>query len=114
MKTITGYLNDDRPTRTARLYQYDTGVRLAFQGDLPEEYEVHFGTNLAQPVTVVPGDGNGVRIPDELLATGEPLLAWVYATDADGGHTEYSMQIPVERRAPLPTPEVSWEPDAGE
>lgn len=97
-------------TRTRPLWQYDYGQVLVFADvTLPPSYEVHFANEPHGTATTAIGDEHGVEIPDIYLTTGKPIYAWLYLhnTDSDG-ETEYSVMIPVERRATVsdqpPTP----------
>lgn len=83
------------------LWQYDYGQILKFEGlELPTAYETHFANEGdATSVTMI-GDENGVQIPDSLLLTGKPVIAWVYLhTGENDGETEYKVTMPVKLRA---------------
>ena len=74
--------------------------------ELPDEFEVHFSTEKEGGIgTAHAATPEGVLIPDEYLATGDYVYAWVYLTDEyDGGTTTYTVVIPVIRRsATVPT-----------
>lgn len=109
---ITANFRGGRTTMTAPLWQYDYGQVLRFTGvSLPETYEVHFSNakRRGDAKTAI-GDANGVVIPDEFLATGDNVYAWIFlhATQEDG-ETEYMATIPVNKRATpsdeAPTPQ---------
>lgn len=109
---ITANFRGGRTTMTTPLWQYDYGQVLRFTGvSLPETYEVHFSNakRRGDAKTAI-GDANGVVIPDEFLATGDNVYAWIFlhATQEDG-ETEYMATIPVNKRATpsdeAPTPQ---------
>lgn len=72
------------------LYQGDYGQRLIIEGlDLPSIYTVHFGNSATGENKAMVGDETGVDIPDEYLATGEPVHVWVFLhAGEDDGETE--------------------------
>lgn len=93
-------------------YQYDYGQMLVFADlDLPEAYEVHFSNKTSSGTTITQiGNDEGVTIPDQFLATGGTVYAWVFLHDGeDDGETMYRVAIPVKRRPQpsddAPTPE---------
>ena len=106
----TAPLGGNRNIKTKPLYQYDYGQVLKIVGvTLPAAYEVHFSNQLHGVATIQIGNADGVVIPDIYLTTGEPVYAWVYLhTGTDDGETEYTITIPVVRRASIsdaePTP----------
>lgn len=105
---ITANFWGGRMTMTTPLWQYDYGQVLRFTGvSLPETYEVHFSNakRRGDAKTAI-GDANGVVIPDEFLATGDTVYAWIFlhATQEDG-ETEYMATIPVNKRA-MPSDEA--------
>ena len=97
-------------TRTTPLWQYDYGQILEITGvELPEAYEVHFANEPHGSATTMIGGADGVLVPDIYLTTGRPIYAWIYLHTGDAdGETEYTIVIPVERRASIsdapPTP----------
>lgn len=106
----TAPLGGNRNIKTKPLFQYDYGQVLKIVGvTLPAAYEVHFSNQLHGVATTQIGNADGVIIPDIYLTTGEPVYAWVYLhTGTDDGETEYTITIPVVRRASIsdaePTP----------
>lgn len=96
---------------TAPAYQYDYGQILQITGiDLPTAYQVHFSNNRnsGDSITMI-GNADGVAIPDELLATGSDVYAFLFLqTGATDGETEYRITIPVHPRPAItdyePTP----------
>lgn len=98
--TVTAHLKSTM-VRTKPLWQYDYGQILILEGvELPFSYEVHFSNEPHGNATTNLGDENGVLIPDIYLTTGKPVYAWLYLHDGtEDGETEYSIMIPVERRA---------------
>ena len=109
--TVTMNMRDGDLNKTEPLYQYDYGQRLIITGiELPSAYEVHFANKLSGDSKTVVGDETGVDIPDEYLATGEPVNVWLFLHEGENdGETEYKGYIPVIRRAKPtaeePTPE---------
>ena len=106
----TAPLGGNRNIKTKPLYQYDYGQVLRIVGvTLPAAYEVHFSNQLHGVATTQIGNADGVIIPDIYLTTGEPVYAWIYLhTGNSDGETEYTITIPVVRRASIsdaePTP----------
>ena len=98
---IAAAFHGTRATRTEPVYQHDYGQGLTFPDlALPAAYEVHFAVPGRAKALTVLGDETGVAIPDELLAEGVPVLAWIYLHDgADDGETQYQITVPVVRRA---------------
>ena len=94
---FTGYA-----TVTDMRYRWDYGQKLKVEGiaDLPDYFEVHFSNAPSVGTAKVWLGQNGVvDIPDEYLATGEPVYAWIFlhAGETDG-ETVYSILIPVKKR----------------
>lgn len=106
----TAPLGGNRNIKTKPLFQYDYGQVLKIIGvTLPAAYEVHFSNQLHGVATTQIGNADGVIIPDIYLTTGEPVYAWIYLhTGNSDGETEYTITIPVVRRASIsdaePTP----------
>lgn len=98
---ISLHLQKGRASIAGRLYQFDYGQKLLFEGvTLPNAYEVHFSNQQYGSSKTVIGDQTGVIIPDEYLLTGENIYVWVYLHDGnDDGETEYQGMILVSRRA---------------
>lgn len=82
-------------------YQYDVTQILVVSGlELPEYYEVDFcNVGDTQTITMV-GTADGVAIPDEFLATGERIKAYIVIQGEDEGavETRYEVTIPVNKR----------------
>lgn len=80
------------------LHQRDRGQVLTFSDladQLPPSFQVWFA-NHPEIGTAVPqtGSGGNVAIPDTLIATGQPIWAWLYLhTGADDGETCYTVTI---------------------
>ena len=94
------------------VWQYDYGLTLQFEGiELPDAYETHFSNALrGGTAKTVIGGADGVCIPDEYLAAGTTVYAWIYLhAGEDDGETVYSIMIPVKARAKptneAPTPQ---------
>ena len=102
---VTAAFGGSKVVRTRALYQWDYGQVLQFSGiDLPDAYTVHFSNQgVGGEAKTMVGNADGVDIPDEYLATGQTVYAWVYlhAGESDG-ETMYSIIIPVVAR-PQPT-----------
>ena len=100
------------------IWQYDYGQVLKFVDlELPESYEVHFSNTINGSAFVMTGNDDGVQIPDELIAAGKTVHAYLYLhTGEDDGETVYEVIIPVEKRsAPSdiePTPAQQSQIDA--
>ena len=98
---IASFEEGKKTTITASKYQYDHGQILLFVGlDLPATYEVDFSNFVSggDSMTML-GDDEGVDIPDELLATGRDIYAFVYLHEGeDDGETVYVTRIPVIKR----------------
>ena len=83
------------------LYQEDVVQFLDITGlDLPELFNVDFcnvGDSTTRPMT---GENGSVRIPDEYLATGKNIEAYILLTGTDEGavETRYKVTIPVKNR----------------
>ena len=108
MKNVTEVsFGGQREAKTTALYQYDYGQILKFTDlDLPQSYEVHFGTNGSGTTITQIGDEDGVTIPDSLLRSGASICAYVFLHEGeDDGETEYKAIIPVLRR-PQPSDDV--------
>ena len=109
--TVNAYFSGTREVTTRPLYRYDQGQLLVFPNiPLPLAYEVHFSnTENGNSITQI-GGAEGVLIPDSLLATGEPVFAYVYLhNDITDSETVYKVKIPVINRPAItdyvPTPE---------
>ena len=102
---VTAAFGGSKVVRTRALYQWDYGQVLQFSGiDLPDAYTVHFSNQgVGGEAKTMVGNADGVDIPDEYLATGQTVYAWVYlhAGESDG-ETMYYIIIPVVAR-PQPT-----------
>ena len=99
-----------RSARTRAVYQYDYGMILRPIGlELPNTYEVHFGTSATGPTTTQLGNADGVTVPDVYLQSGSSVYAYIYLhSGEDDGETVYSIVIPVIARGAItdeqPTP----------
>lgn len=111
--TIATFAEGVKVVQTEPLHQYDYGQILRFVGiddamDSSDNYEVHFSnSDLSGSAKAVVGGSSGVIIPDEYLASGADIHAWIYthtgASDQDeeytDGRTSYEVIIPVLKRA---------------
>ena len=98
-------------TAQPSLVQWNRGNFLNVSGvDLPASYKVEFsnkGDNTTSPATVY---SDSIEIPNALLETGRPIIAYVVMIWEDGRSTEYWITINVKPR-PEPSDE---EPDPGQ
>lgn len=80
-------------------YRDDIGQVLKIKGlALPTYYVVDFcneGDAQTKPMT---GTDDGVSIPDEFLATGKPIKAYIVLSDENSTQTRYEVTIPVNLR----------------
>lgn len=94
----------ERRTRTRQLHQWDYGQVLQFADlDLPGTFQVRFSNQerLGTAKTQIGAD-NAVEIPDEYLATGQYVYAFVFLHTGDAdGETVFVVEVPV---IPEPTP----------
>ena len=101
--TVAVFSGGGRETTAASLWQYDYGQILQFAGipELPTAYEVQFSNDREKGSAKTQiGSGDGVAIPDEFLATGKPVFAWVFLhAGEEDGETVYQVTIPVRRRS---------------
>lgn len=94
----------EKITYTPAIYQTDYGMVLKFDLILPEPYEVIFQCN-GQAVQGL-GTADGVDIPNDFVAMGEAIIAFV--TAHEGGNDRavvYQAIIPV-KGAVIPTAEI--------
>lgn len=99
-KTINAVFTSGVFTRTAKVFQWDSGDKLAFVNvDLPNSYQVHFANSLTGASKTVLGDSTGVAIPPEYFVPGSEIYAWVWVSTENGGYTKYQVTIPIYRRA---------------
>ena len=99
-KTINAVFTSGVFTRTAKVFQWDSGDKLAFVNvDLPNSYQVHFANSLTGASKTVLGDSSGVAIPPEYFVPGSEIYAWVWLSTENGGYTKYQVTIPIYRRA---------------
>lgn len=109
--TTARFLNNSRCAVTAALWQYDYGQMLEIDGlELPSTFEVHFCNDGDATTKTQLGSEGTVTIPDEYLTTGKNIFVYIYLhTGENDGETEYTITIPVRRRAQPsdeePTPE---------
>lgn len=80
------------------IYQHDVTQILVINGvRLPEYYVVDFCNEGSSNVIPITGTADGVEIPDELIATGKTIKAYIVI---DGIQTRYEVKIPVNQRPP--------------
>lgn len=111
--TVAELTTDDiRAVANPPLAQWDRGQILQITGvELPTAYKVEF-CNKGDAVTVpMIGNADGVEIPNALVETGKPILAYVVLYEGDSDReTEYWITINVSVR-PKPNDDV---PDPGQ
>ena len=85
-------------------YRLDSGMYLKFMDiDLPEAYQVHFANRQHGASFESIGNADGVRIPDNVWTSTEPIFAWVYLHPTnDSAVTKYEVRIIKKVRADLP------------
>jgi len=85
-------------------YRLDSGMYLKFTDiDLPEAYQVHFANRQHGATFESIGNADGVRIPDDVWTSKEPIFAWVYLHPTeDSAVTKYEVRIIKKVRADLP------------
>lgn len=85
-------------------YRLDSGMYLKFIDiDLPEAYQVHFANRQHGATFESIGNADGVRIPDDVWTSKEPIFAWVYLHPTeDSAVTKYEVRIIKKIRADLP------------
>ena len=85
-------------------YRLDSGMYLKFMDiDLPEAYQVHFANRQHGATFESIGNADGVRIPDDVWTSKEPIFAWIYLHPTeDSAVTKYEVRIIKKVRADLP------------
>ena len=85
-------------------YRLDSGMYLKFVDiDLPEAYQVHFANRQHGATFESIGNADGVRIPDDVWTSKEPIFAWIYLHPTeDSAVTKYEVRIIKKIRADLP------------
>ena len=85
-------------------YRLDSGMYLKFMDiDLPEAYQVHFANRQHGATFESIGNADGVRIPDDVWTSKEPIFAWIYLHPTeDSAVTKYEVRIIKKIRADLP------------
>lgn len=85
-------------------YRLNSGMYLKFMDiDLPEAYQVHFANRQHGATFESIGNADGVRIPDDVWTSKEPIFAWVYLHPTeDSAVTKYEVRIIKKVRADLP------------
>lgn len=86
-------------------YRLNSGMYLKFVDiDLPESYQVHFANRQKGASFESIGNADGVRIPDNVWTSTEPIFAWVYLHPTnDSAVTKYEVRIIKKARADLPS-----------
>ena len=86
-------------------YRLDSGMYLKFMDiDLPEAYQVHFANRQHGVTFESIGNADGVRIPDDVWTSKEPIFAWIYLHPTeDSAVTKYEVRIIKKNRADLPS-----------
>lgn len=85
-------------------YRLNSGMYLKFTDiDLPEAYQVHFANRQHGATFESIGNADGVRIPDDVWTSKEPIFAWIYLHPTeDSAVTKYEVRIIKKIRADLP------------
>lgn len=93
----------DQYFETQPVFAKNHGNYLEFTGvDLPDYFEVHFAKEETGTSIRDIAENHLVRIPDELLLTGDQIYAWIYLhTTGEDGETMCAIRIPVNRRADI-------------
>ena len=98
-------------TAQPSLVQWNRGNFLNVSGvDLPASYKVEFSNKGDQQTVSATAYSDSIEIPNALLETGRPIIAYVVMIWEDGRSTEYWITINVKPR-PEPSDE---EPDPGQ
>lgn len=86
-------------------YRLNSGMYLKFVDiDLPESYQVHFANRQKGASFESIGNAEGVRIPDNVWTSTEPIFAWIYLHPTeDSAVTKYEVRIIKKVRADLPS-----------
>lgn len=89
-----------RTTATPDAVQWDQGQILHITGlELPFAYNVEFCCQGDKTTAPMIGDADGVQIPDKLLETGRPIIAYIVLHEgSDDRETEYWIDISVKTR----------------
>lgn len=113
------FSGSSRFSRTIPVTRQDRGVWLLFENvDVPDTFQVHFSHTRANNGTAKTWMGtkeNGVLIPDEYLASGETVYAWIFVQEDDSGMTKYMAEIQVHSKPtvtddpPTPVQESAWD-----
>ena len=95
--------------RTRRIWQYDVGHVLQFEGfELPETFQVHFALSETGDAITQIGQNGACALPDMYTQTSGMVYAWVYVADLETGLTKQAIEILVESRGAItdqvPTP----------
>lgn len=86
--------------RTRRIWQYDVGHVLRFDGfNLPFTFQVHFASLKTGEAKPQVGQDGICEVPPEYTQTSGAIHAWVYEVTEDTGLTKHEIEIPVEGRA---------------
>ena len=89
-----------QPIRTRRIWQYDSGHVLQFEGfELPETFQVHFALSETGEAMTQIGQNDVCVVPDMYTQTSGTVYAWVYVADEETGLTKQAIEIPVEYKA---------------
>lgn len=100
INTITATFGGMRKTMTLPVnYQYDISQVLEFRGiELPSYFEVDFCNEGDVDTITMIGSSGAVQIPDQFLATGRKVKAYIVLTEDDSTQTRYEITIPVVER----------------
>lgn len=97
---VTAAFLNSRIAKTRSLWKFDNGMILHVSGiELPEYFEIHFANTGDGTTTLVLGHNNEAEIPNDYLATGKEVNAYIYLHTGDAdGYTLYHAIIPVKPR----------------
>lgn len=86
--------------RTKKIWQYDVGHALRFDGfNLPYTFEVHFAHSPNGESQKQIGQDGICEVPPEYTQNSGFAYAWLYEVTEDTGLTKHQIEIPVEGRA---------------
>lgn len=86
--------------RTRKIWQYDVGHILRFDGfNLPFTFQVHFATSKTGEAQTQVGQDGICEVPPEYTQNSGAIYAWVYEATEDTGLTKHEIEIPIEGRA---------------
>ena len=110
---VAQFKNGQKKAVTHPAWLIDHGMVLSIEGvELPTDFEAHFSNSRnSVAATRVIGHEGQVEIPDELFASGAPIIyCWIYLRPAAWiGLTKYEITIPLQQRANVKSSEPTAE-----